>query len=208
MSANEDTKTFQPFSKLPPSLVPTSLQVMKYTGNFVVITSDNKSFDWAAFKNSINSYTGDDLTFDKYKHTTIARSEATVKVMVDKIVKFLLDALSVVIDTVELAATIEATFTNLKTAKSNGWADWSKSSTSSNSSWEYRILFAVPNPDLTEFFYSLVTTIKLEADIEEESSWWGLVSSSSKNFSATIDAMELVVMKGFRDPLQNSLRRT
>ena len=192
---------FQPFSKLPSPLVPTSLQVMKFSGNFVKVSNDKKAFDWGGFKNAVNAYKGDDLTFDKFKENTIARSDATVKVMVDKIVKFLLEALSVVIDAGELAATIEATFTNLKSAKSNGWADFSKSSASSNSSWEYRILFAVPNAELEDFFYSLVTTIKLEADITEESSWWGLVSSSSKNFSATIDAMELVVQKGFRNPL-------
>ena len=192
---------FQPFSKLPSPLVPTSLQVMKFSGNFVKVSNDKKAFDWGGFKNAVNSYKGDDLTFDKFKENTIARSDATVKVMVDKIVKFLLEALSVVIDAGELAATIEATFTNLKSAKSNGWADFSKSSTSSNSSWEYRIMFAVPNAELENYFYSLVTTIKLEADITEESSWWGLVSSSSKNFSATIDAMELVVQKGFRNPL-------
>nr|VEU13569.1 delta-endotoxin CytB [Schizophyllum commune] len=174
---------------------------MKFSGNFVKVSNDKKAFDWGGFKNAVNGYKGDDLTFDKFKENTIARSDATVKVMVDKIVKFLLEALSVVIDAGELAATIEATFTNLKSAKSNGWADFSKSSASSNSSWEYRILFAVPNAELEDFFYSLVTTIKLEADITEESSWWGLVSSSSKNFSATIDAMELVVQKGFRNPL-------
>jgi hypothetical protein len=174
---------------------------MKYSGNFVTVTNEKKSFDWPGFKNAVNAYTGDDLTFDKFSENTIARQDATVSVMVDKIVQFLSQALSVVVDTDELAATIEATFTNLKEAKSNGWADFNQSNEATNSSWEYRVLFALPNPDLDTFFYSLVTTIKLEADIDEESSWWGLVKSSKKNFSATIDAMELVVMQGFKDPL-------
>ncbi|KAL1738635.1 delta-endotoxin CytB [Schizophyllum fasciatum] len=196
-----EVHNFQPFSKLPKPLVPTSMQVMKFSGNFVKVTNDVKTFDWAGFKNAVNGYKGDDLTFDKFKENTIARSDATVRIMVDKIVKFLLEALSVVIDADELTATIEATFLNLKSAKSNGWADFSKSRESNNSSWEYRILFAVPNPDLEDYFYSLITTIKLEADIAEESSWWGLVSSSHSNFSATIDSMELVVKEGFRNPL-------
>ena len=48
----------------------------------------------------------------------------------------------------------------------------------------------------------MVTTIKLEANvnIKEEKEWWGLVSSSSRNFSATIDAMELVVQDTFICP--------
>ena len=183
-------------------MVPTSIQVTKFSGTYVKLSSDNEvaSFDWAAFKGAIDAYKGDDLSFDKFKVTTIARSEATVSIMVDKIAQFLLDALSVIIDKTELAATIEETFTNLKSASSNGWADFSKSSTSENSSWEYRVLFSVPNPDLPDWFYTLVTTIKLEADIQNESSWWGLVSSSSQNFSADISAMELIVQKGFRNP--------
>ncbi|KAI0827135.1 delta-endotoxin CytB [Trametes gibbosa] len=202
MSSDLDTdpKYFQPFSKLPGPLVKTSMQVMRFSERYVKVTDDKKAFDWSGFTKAIQDYEKDDLVFDKFKENTIARSDATVKVMVDKIVKFLLEALAVVIDAGELAATIEATFTNLKSAKSNGWADFNKSSTSSNSSWEYRIMFAVPNPDLADFFYSLVTTIKLEANIQEESSWWGLVSSSSKNFSAMIDAMELVVVKDFKCP--------
>ena len=48
---------------------------MKFSGNYVQITNDKKSFDWAGFKNAVNSYNGDDLTFDKFKTTTIARSE-------------------------------------------------------------------------------------------------------------------------------------
>ncbi|KIY61619.1 delta-endotoxin CytB [Cylindrobasidium torrendii FP15055 ss-10] len=194
------SQLFQPFSKLPGSLVPTSLQVMKFSGVYVHIDDDKKWFDWASFKSAVDNYSGDDLAIDKFKSTTISRSESTVTVMVEKIVNFLRDALAIIIDPKELAATIEATFTNLKEAKSNGWADFSKESSQNNSSWEYRILFAVPNPDLDEWFYSLVTTIKLTADIQEESSWWGLVSSSSKNFSATVDAMELVVQKGFKNP--------
>ncbi|KAH9950689.1 delta-endotoxin CytB [Amylocystis lapponica] len=198
---NDPERTFDTFSKLPATLVPTSLQVMKFSGSYVKVEGDKKAFDWSAFKAAIDAYKGDNLTFDKFKNTTIVSSEVRVKVMTDKIAKFLLDALSVVIDITELAATIEATFTNLKKAKENGWADFMKSNNEGNSSWEYRIAFTVPNHDLPTYFYSLVTTIKLVADIKEESSWWGLTSSTSKNFSATIDAMELVVEQGFKSPV-------
>ncbi|TFK50726.1 volvatoxin A2 precursor [Heliocybe sulcata] len=203
--SSEDPVYFNEFSKLPENLVITSLQVMKFSGRYVKLENneEKKWFDWEGFHNAINNYKGDDLTFDKYKSNKINQSEATVSTMVDKIVGFLKDALSVVLtekDVLALKANIEATFTNLQEAKENGWADFSKSSSAENSSWEYRVLFAFPNPDLPSFFYSLVTTIKLEANIKEESSWWGLVSSTQKNFSSQIDAMELVVMKGFRDP--------
>jgi len=186
--------------------VPSSIQVMKFSSHFVHVgnDTDDNYFNWGAFQKAVSDYKGDDLTFDKFKSNRINQSESTVKVMVDKIVAFLRDVLSILLPESEilaLAATIESTFTNLKNAQSNGWADFSKSKSGENSSWEYRVLFAFPNPDLPDFFYSLVTTIKLEANIKEESSWWGLVGSSSRNFSAQIDAMELVVLKGFKDPI-------
>lgn len=176
---------------------------MKYAGAYVKLEDEKRWFDWKSFKASIDGYQGDDLTFDKFKNTTIASSQSTVSTMVEKIVKFLVEALNIVLDenTIKsLTATIETTFTNLKEKSSNGFLDFSKSSDGHNSSWEYRIQFAFPNLDLPDFFYTLVTTIKLEADVVSESGWWGLTGSSSKNFSATIDAMELVVMKGFKNP--------
>jgi hypothetical protein len=123
--------------------------------------------------------------------------------MVEKISNFLLESLGAELNASEiegLKANIETTFTNLKTASSNGWASFSSSSNSKNSSWEYRVLFAFPNPDLPTDFYSLVTTIKLEANITEETSWWGLSSSTSKNFSAAVTSAQLVITKGFKDP--------
>jgi hypothetical protein len=182
---------------------------MKFAGAYVKLeidkdtNEDKRWFDWNSFKSSVDSYNGDDLTFDKYKSTSIARSESTVKTMVDKIVNFLVEALSVAMDDgaiKALTSTIEATFTNLKEKSSNGFLDFNKSNDGSNSSWEYRIQFAFLNPDLEDYFYSLVTTIKLEANVSDESAWWSLVSSSSKSFSATIDAMKLVVKKGFKNP--------
>jgi hypothetical protein len=198
-----ETYSFDAYSKLPEHLVATSKQVMKFAGHYVKIEGDSKSFDWQGFHQSVNNYRGDELTFDKLKDNTINQSEATVTVMVEKIVAFLKTVLNVVLsaaDVASLTANIEATFTNLEVAYNEGFASFSKSSSSYNSSWEYRIVFAMPNPDLVNDFYSLVTTIELTADIKEKSSWWGLVGSTKKNFGAHITAMQLVVTKGFRDP--------
>ncbi|KAK7028206.1 hypothetical protein VNI00_014896 [Paramarasmius palmivorus] len=203
--SGEDTVYFDQFSKLPPNLVITAIEVTKFAAHFVNL-EEPKSFQWQRFLDEgINKYPGNDLSMDKFQSNTINQQTATVQTMVDKIVDFLKVVLSVALgeqDIAALAKNIETTFTDLKTAKDNGWADFSKSSSSHNSSWQYRVQFAFPNPDLPNFFYSLVTTIKLEADIQEESSWWGLQSSTRKNFSAAIDAMELIVLQGFKDPLK------
>jgi hypothetical protein len=118
------------------------------------------------------------LTFDKLKDTAINQETNTVDTMVGKITGFLIDALSVVLNAADLKAlkaTIQTTFTDLKLASQTGFASFSKNEDKHNSSWEYRILFAVPNPkpDNANNFYALVTTILLEADIVEEKSWWG-----------------------------------
>ena len=119
--------------------------------------------------------------------------------MVEKIVKLLGEGLNVTLDATDIAAmktNIETTFTNLSHSEESGFASYSKTDT--NTSWQYRIVFAFPNPDLPTYFYSLVTTIELAADIQEKSGWFGITGSSKKNFSAKIDAMQLVVNKEFR----------
>ncbi|KAI1798364.1 delta-endotoxin CytB [Ganoderma leucocontextum] len=75
--------------------------------------------------------------------------------------------------------------------ESSGWFS-SHTNESHGSSWEYRIVFALPNPDYADWFYS---TIKLTADILEARGWFGLTGESRHNFTAT--AMELVVNKSY-----------
>ena len=86
----------------------------------------------------------------------------------------------------------------MKVKSESGFADYSKDA--SNTSFTYRIVFAIANKNIPSDFYSLVTTIKLTADIHEKSGWFGLTHSSSQNFAAEIDALALVVSEGFQAP--------
>ncbi|KZT27132.1 delta-endotoxin CytB [Neolentinus lepideus HHB14362 ss-1] len=171
--------------ELSEDIIPISIQVVKFCDLYVKTheESGQKYFDSQGFLKALSDC--DDITFDKYKTSVMNQSEATVVTMVDKIVTFLKDS--------------SWTFTNLNMVKEYCWADFAKSAHGS-SSWEYRMAVVFPNPDLPHHFYGAVTTIKLEANIQEESGWWGLSSSTSKNFSAHIDVLELVVEKGFRAP--------
>jgi len=177
---------------------------MKFAGRYIRFGEGGVGwFDWLSFIMAVNNYKGDDLKYDNIKTTTISQSESTVKTMVDKIVEYLVGVLRVDVDAAtvnSLTATIQATFTNLKHNSSSGFLDFDTSSSGSNSSWEYRIYFVLPDPNHADSFYSLVTTIVLEANVTTKTEWWGLVSHTSRNFSATIAAMQLVVKKGFRDP--------
>ncbi|KAK7047260.1 hypothetical protein VNI00_006491 [Paramarasmius palmivorus] len=202
--SNELTYFHEVF-KLPEDLVHSARQVTSFATRFVD-TNQPKSFQWQKFLDGINSYKGDELAMDKFQSNTINQQNATVSTMVDKIVDYLRAVFGVTLsdDVIgELSANIEKTFTDLKTSQTHGWANSSKSSSSRNS-WQYRLHFAFPNPDLPNYFYSVLATINVEADIEEESSWWGLRSHTQKNFSAAIDAMELIVQKGFEDPVQST----
>nr|QJI08305.1 delta-endotoxin [Beauveria bassiana] len=204
--ANQSSTKFDNFSKLPTWLLHTSSQVMAYAGDYLKLDLKDKWYDWKSFKQSLDQYKGEDLTFDKYKEVTIDRQDRTVQTMVDQIVNYLVDVLSITLGRHEikaLNATIQATFTTLKEKSSHGWLNFSSTTDHHNSSWEYRIQFAFPNPDIPDYFYALITTIKLEADITDESEWWGLGFFTKKSFSAEIHSIELVVKEGFKDPNRN-----
>jgi hypothetical protein len=184
--------------------VSTSRQVMKFAAHSVKMSGDKKTFDWKGFQNAIGSYDDVDLVFDRVKELTINQSTATVSVMAGKLASLLKDAFAMAMkpsDVASLTKGIESTFTGLETAHEQGFASFSKGTSGHNSSWEYRIVFAFPNPKVEEDFYSLVTTIYLTADIVDESSWWGMQSSTSHNFAAKATCMRLVVTKGFKDPV-------
>lgn len=201
MSVAEPT-VFQPVDRLPSHLISTSRQVSKFSGRYLSLGEDPK-FDWVGFKNAIDHYPGDDLTFEQYNRSTIHQQTQTTEEMVSKVAEFLYKALSASIDRGQLEAIVKSTFTNLKemTLSQSGFLNFTTNSKKGNSAWQYRILFSVPfGPDAPEWFYSLVTTIKIIADVQEKSSWWGLTSSTTKNFAVQIDALRLVIQRGFRAP--------
>jgi len=210
---------FQPFGKLPKEFQLAAIQIGQFCADEVSTVKDSHghtyfSLDWVKLTTRVKSYKGDDLTFDKLQNNPITTQSQSVDVMVGKITTFLKDALSIVLSTTEvtaLAANILATFTDLKDSESKDWASWSSEEDQSNSSWEYRLLYAVPvdsnfkktNPQAAadeDYFYALVTTTTLTADISTKTEWWGLEKTTTKNFSAEITAMELIVGNKFKNP--------
>ncbi len=115
------------------------------------------------------------------------------------IITFLDDALWVGVDIHELEMTIEVTFTHLKEKKEKGVANfyWSTNRGTRRSFWGCRLCFALPNEYLRNYFCRIVTTIKLEANIEDEESWV-LQGSTTNNFSATVDSLRVYVSKDFK----------
>lgn len=196
----DDKKQLFEFRKgsLPGELVPASLQVMKFSSQHLTVDGANSFVDWSGFSKAIKEYKGSDLALDRYEHTSINQQEQTVDTMVQSIVSYFADAFSASYEEKVLKAIITATFCNLKQKKSEGdFLSFGKTGGSNNQAFQYRLVFAVPMENSPSYFYALVTTIKVTADITEESSWWGLSSSTTKNFGVDIDAMELVVQKGY-----------
>jgi hypothetical protein len=123
--------------------------------------------------------------------------------MVKNVADYLKHVFKFEVDVSALTASIKFTFTNLKTEASKGFLQFQTRKDSKNTSWEYRVLFAVdPHPENSgaNRFYSLVTTIEIGADIAEETGWWGLTSDTKKNFYANISGMELIVNDSFKAP--------
>jgi len=193
-------------------LKPTAIQVGKFSNLSVVVKKDRNdqyfTLNWEDLANRINNYEGDDLTFNKLKNSTIPTQSQTVEVMVGKIVDFLKDALSIILSVAELAAlraNILTAFTDLKKTESHGWASWREEVDPPGSSWEYRLLYSVPmsggdnKPD-PNYIYTLVATITLTADISTKSEWWELSETTTQTFSASVNAIELIVEKVFINP--------
>lgn len=189
---------FDPFSNLPKSFVPASVKFKKFPGRYVKFdgTTGKKNFDWKDFRAAIDRYQAVDLASSLFRSTVIPQANVTVSAMAKKIATFLDDALQAGVGLHELETTIEATFTHLKEKKRKGVADFCPS-TEGRSSWECRLWFALPNEYLRNYFCCMVTTIRLEADIEDEESWV-LQSSTTRNFSAGVDSMKVYVSKDFK----------
>ncbi|TFK50722.1 delta-endotoxin CytB [Heliocybe sulcata] len=111
------------------------------------------------------------------------------------------DVVGMAINENELRATVTNVFTNLEWAHSSGFADFSSTSVGTNSSWEYRTVFAYPARGDPSRFLSVVTTIYLEANIKEESTWWGIETTTTACFKALIKPGKLLVTKGFKSPV-------
>ncbi|TFK50724.1 delta-endotoxin CytB [Heliocybe sulcata] len=230
------TTPFDSLTKLPSDLMPTGMQVNKFSGYYVHLNTNPRYFDWDGFAYAVNRYSGKDLVgvpIDYQKGASIDTEhevvvpgsdfdvvkikngapldddaaihghvgEMALAQMLDWMVHELHDKFGVAVNVTELTANIYATFTNLQWAHSNGFADFSGSSTGTNSSWEYRTVYAYPKPGDPSKFLSLVTTIVLAANIQKETSWWGLVSSTRARFYGEIIAGKLLVTKGFRSPV-------
>ncbi|KAF9258002.1 delta-endotoxin CytB [Marasmius fiardii PR-910] len=193
---------FDHFSKLPTRRNSTSREVAKFAAHFVDLNGP-KSFKWPKFMDSLTAYPDVDLTLSKYQDTTLGPEEITLREVAHQSVQSLQASSSTVLtreDIEAISKVVEGAFTDLKTTKDKGNADFSQSSSGVTSTWEYRIELSFPNPDLDEFFYSILATIKLEANIREESEWYRMTSSEKKVFRIEMDGMELMVMDGFKDP--------
>ena len=80
--------------------------------------------------------------------------------MSSKIAQFLVDTFALKSNNQDgLKAQINSAFNNLDKKESSGWFSSYKNE-GHGSSWEYRIVFALPNPDHADWFYSVVSTIK------------------------------------------------
>jgi hypothetical protein len=215
-------------SKISSDLVPTAIQLSKFAGHYLHIGEpkwfDWDSFLQAALRYSGNDLVviprdqlsgileeganadgklikgySDKPVPGKANQPILSRDiPIPVSEMVDWIAWFITVVVGVDIDRNAIYATVENAFTNLKWASESGFADFSSSSTGTNSSWEYRITFASPYGG--DKFLSFVSTLYLEADIRTESEWWGLVSSTTARFYCQIIGLKFQVTKGFTDP--------
>ncbi|KAJ3910733.1 delta-endotoxin CytB [Lentinula edodes] len=230
-AVGDATSAFQSLAKISSDLFTTEIQLTKFAAHYLRLGNGTQWFDWQSFLRAVRAYQRDDLVLiypngnalvgeeggkelirgssDQptlgQTHGPIIRPDelSAVSNIADYIVYFVTQIVGVSIDADAIYATVLNAFTNLEWASESGFADFSSLSTGTNSSWEYRITFSAPysGSSNTVTFLSFVSTILLEADIKNRSSWWGLVSSSRQHFRCEIIGLKFKVTKGFRDPV-------
>lgn len=190
---------FQPFTTLPAEFIPASLQLMKFSEKFVKLDGDKQLLDWRGFKEAVDDYKGNDLSVDIYDTSNINQHTQAAHEMVDKIARLIHEKFSASVDLPTLTENVLRTFTNLKVySENNTFTSFSES----HSSGEYRIiLFGVPDESTHSQFQTLVVTVTITVDIKEESSWFGISETTTKNFGAQIDVARLNVAKSFKSPI-------
>ncbi len=153
---------FDQFFKLPDSLLHAGAKVMKLSNRFIVFDDAQEivGLNWDTFKDAVTAHPQPALLFVKMASTSIMNQTASVDDMAAKIAQFLSDTFSLQGANSEgLRAQIRAAFQNVGKAESSGFFS-SSTYEAHGTSWEYRVVFALENPDNHEWFYSVVTTIK------------------------------------------------
>ncbi|CUA67914.1 hypothetical protein RSOLAG22IIIB_07602 [Rhizoctonia solani] len=191
---SDDKPVFDEYGTLPGHLVNPAKQAMKFTGYFLDV--ETQRFNWPAYKDAIDSRPDTDMVIEQYENNTIAQQDNTVEIMVEKIGNFFSKIGGAAFDKEAMTERVTNAFTSLKEQEENGFAWYEK--VGNNTSFTYRILFAVPNENIKEDFYCLVNTVKLTADILDKSTWFGLVKTSRHNFSAEVDTMKLACNENFQ----------
>ncbi|KAL1730874.1 delta-endotoxin CytB [Schizophyllum commune] len=192
-------RTFETVINLLPEFATAAKELARQAGLFVVVSGSQGAFHWPSFKMAVNKHAGGSLTFVNHTSLSVPKEQSSVSSVAQKIADIISNDHKPAVDPAAVRTMLEATFTNLRTAK--GWLDFNPGLGPGRTSWEYRLLFAVPLPVNVpadpKRFRAIITTTTLEASIDTKEKWWDLLSSSEEDFSATVDVMELLVSKDF-----------
>ncbi|CUA74236.1 hypothetical protein RSOLAG22IIIB_05465 [Rhizoctonia solani] len=170
-------------------------ELMKFTGYFLDVRT--KHFDWQRYRAAIADRPHEMLRSQKFESADIFRQNNVVSFIVNSIGDILhrVSGSDAGFDRDVMTARVENAFTSLEIKEESGFASWEMTGT--NSAFTYRIMFDVPSNDATADICSLVTTVRIIADIYEKETWFGLESTSRHEFSADVTAIRLACSKDF-----------
>lgn len=197
-----DSQSFDTFAKaLPPSLFRTAVAVTGFATHYISSTDNKLAFDWDKFQEGVKGVKDDKLTVESFDQQTIYQESSEFQVMVDKVVEYLVKALGVAVTPAyltELTEKIKSTFDGKNNeSKDNFLWSWKEGS---NTTVQYKVQFALPIDGTTDYFYSLVSTLNITAKCDNVEVLWGMINSSSSNYSVYIQAEKLIVVKDFVNP--------
>lgn len=158
---------------LPQSLLPTFNGVAAFAATHITAASSLQvastqapagvHFVWTDFRHSIATRPGTDIVFDRVQSTTIHSEDNSPAVLAAKVTEFIGDSFSAITRD-KLAEHIRPAFADPSKDVSKGVlttvASHDEDRGLDKTGWEYRLICAYPNADLSDRFYSLVITIR------------------------------------------------
>ncbi|KAM5534738.1 hypothetical protein V8D89_011602 [Ganoderma adspersum] len=197
---------------LPESLLPTFTNVAAFADTHVKkqpvgtqVANPGKpatgQFIWSDFRTAITTRPGTDIAFDRVQSTTIrAAEDESAAALAAKVTAFIADSFPAVARE-QLAERVELAFSKPSEDESKGVLTSIRSHDAEKGSdktgWEYRLICAYPNADLSTHFYALVTTVKYTDETTKKSGYLGIGGSTKHSYSADVIAMQVAVEKGF-----------
>ncbi|CAE7225845.1 unnamed protein product [Rhizoctonia solani] len=205
--------SFDLISTLSPHFQSVAGEIIKFASPHVKPTPEgHKDFNWTTFKDAIDRLPGVEMVIEGFNSPQTAK--VAFNDLPSRCADSLIKPLSMPIDQQTLIEGLKKGFTDLKSGKEHGWADFRQISAGEPSKipffppkvpptygWEYRTFVLADNRSRDSDVVAMVATFLLgSSKLAKEEDWYQLDPDSSEEITLDLKSMKLGVEQGFTAP--------